>query len=105
MPSVSDHIGVVGAGLAGLRTAEQLRAGGHRGSSTLIGAERHAPCDRPPLSKQVLTGAWPPERTALTDNESLSRLDLTLRLGTAAMGLEGTTVHLADGTRCEGMLS
>jgi len=46
---------VVGAGLAGWRTAEELRAGGFAGPITLIGAEPRPPYDRPPLSKKVLT--------------------------------------------------
>ena len=51
---------VVGAGLAGLRTAEELRALGFAGRITLIGAEPRPPYDRPPLSKKVLTEAGPP---------------------------------------------
>ncbi|HYK70821.1 MAG TPA: FAD-dependent oxidoreductase [Streptosporangiaceae bacterium] len=47
---------IVGAGLAGLRTAEELRARGYPGGVTLIGAEARPPYDRPPLSKKVLTG-------------------------------------------------
>ena len=46
---------VVGAGLAGLRTTEQLRARGFVGPITLIGTESRPPYDRPPLSKKVLT--------------------------------------------------
>jgi 3-phenylpropionate/trans-cinnamate dioxygenase ferredoxin reductase subunit len=52
-----NHVVVVGAGLAGLRSAEALRARGFGGRITLIGQERHRPYDRPPLSKAVLTGA------------------------------------------------
>jgi 3-phenylpropionate/trans-cinnamate dioxygenase ferredoxin reductase subunit len=47
---------VIGAGLAGLRTVERLRHRGYRGRVVLLGAERHLPYDRPPLSKQVLRG-------------------------------------------------
>ena len=46
---------VAGAGLAGLRTAEELRARGFAGPITMIGAESRPPYDRPPLSKKVLT--------------------------------------------------
>ena len=48
------HIVVAGASLGGLRAAEQLRAGGHTGPITVLGAEPHAPYNRPPLSKEVL---------------------------------------------------
>ena len=51
----SGRVVVVGAGLAGLRTAEELRERGFAGSITLIGAESRPPYDRPPLSKKVLT--------------------------------------------------
>ena len=47
---------VVGASAAGLSTVESLRRKGYRGSLTVLGAEQHLPYDRPPLSKQVLSG-------------------------------------------------
>lgn len=47
-------VAIVGASLAGLRTAEQLRAAGHTGPITIYGAEAHLPYNRPPLSKEVL---------------------------------------------------
>lgn len=45
---------VVGAGLAGLRTAEALRAQGFAGEVLVVGDERWAPYNRPPLSKEAL---------------------------------------------------
>lgn len=47
---------IVGAGMAGVRTAVALREQGWRGGITLLGAEPHAPYDRPPLSKAILLG-------------------------------------------------
>ena len=47
---------VVGAGVAGTRAAETLRQEGYDGDLTIVGAERHAPYHRPPLSKKLLTG-------------------------------------------------
>jgi NADPH-dependent 2,4-dienoyl-CoA reductase/sulfur reductase-like enzyme len=47
---------VVGAGVAGTRAAETLRQDGYDGALTIVGAERHAPYHRPPLSKKLLTG-------------------------------------------------
>lgn len=47
---------VVGAGVAGTRAAETLRQEGYDGALTIVGAERHAPYHRPPLSKKFLTG-------------------------------------------------
>ena len=51
-----NHVVVVGAGLAGVRSVEALRARGFAGTITLIGEEAHRPYDRPPLSKSVLLG-------------------------------------------------
>ena len=53
------RIVLVGAGLAAQRCAEALRANGHDGPITMIGAEPHAPYDRPPLSKAILAGERP----------------------------------------------
>ena len=67
--SQPEHVLVVGAGIGGLRTVEQLRTAGFQGRISLVGDEPHAPYDRPPLSKQVLTGEWAPERTTLRSVE------------------------------------
>lgn len=91
------HVVVVGAGLGGLRTIEALRSNGYTGQITLIGAEEHLPYDRPPLSKHFLHGQWEADRITLADHDRLAGLDVTLRLGTRATGLTGTTVHLDDG--------
>jgi 3-phenylpropionate/trans-cinnamate dioxygenase ferredoxin reductase component len=92
---------VVGASLAGLRAAEELRAQGFDGSITVIGDEPHLPYDRPPLSKQVLAGKWDVDRTplAVAHSDGLEGLDLDWRLGTRATGLDlGTRrVLVSDG--------
>jgi NADPH-dependent 2,4-dienoyl-CoA reductase/sulfur reductase-like enzyme len=90
---------VVGAGLGGLRSAEGLRAGGFRGSITMLGAEPHLPYDRPPLTKQLLAGAWDEARTQLTSAESLEEHGITVELGVTASSLDAAarTVHLDDG--------
>ncbi|MGN9843647.1 NAD(P)/FAD-dependent oxidoreductase [Nonomuraea sp. H19] len=51
-----NSIAVVGASLAGLRAVQALRREGFGGTITLIGAERHLPYNRPPLSKSMLKG-------------------------------------------------
>jgi 3-phenylpropionate/trans-cinnamate dioxygenase ferredoxin reductase subunit len=55
------NIVVVGAGLAGAKAVEELRAQGYEGDITLIGAEPHPPYERPPLSKGLLLGAADPD--------------------------------------------
>jgi 3-phenylpropionate/trans-cinnamate dioxygenase ferredoxin reductase subunit len=92
-----EHVLVVGAGLGGLRTVEQLRARGYEGRISLVGAEVHAPYDRPPLSKQVLTGDWPPERTTLRTVEELENLGVRTHLGLRAVALRPDEVELSDG--------
>ena len=51
---MSAGIVVIGAGQAGGRAVEALRANGYTGGVTLIGAEPHLPYQRPPLSKEML---------------------------------------------------
>jgi NADPH-dependent 2,4-dienoyl-CoA reductase/sulfur reductase-like enzyme len=92
---VPDRIVIVGASLAGLRAAETLRLDGHDGTITVVGAEAHRPYDRPPLSKQVLTGKIPPEGTALPVPEDLGADWL---LGMTATGLDVEKGRLLLGT-------
>jgi 3-phenylpropionate/trans-cinnamate dioxygenase ferredoxin reductase component len=54
---------IVGAGLAGAKAAETLRAHGFDGRLLLVGDEAERPYDRPPLSKAYLRGE--------TDRDSL----------------------------------
>lgn len=83
-----DRIAVVGASAAGLGVAEALRRRGFEGAVTLVGAETHLPYDRPPLSKQLLSGAWETDRLRLRSDEAMRDLDLDLRLGKAATALD-----------------
>src|SRR5580693_463233 len=79
-----ERIVVAGAGLAGLRTIEELRAAGYAGAVTLVGAEPRPPYDRPPLSKRLMLGEI--DDTTLRDD--LDTLDVELCLGQAATGLD-----------------
>ena len=96
------NIVVVGASLAGFRAVEELRHQEYDGAITVVGAEPHLPYDRPPLSKQVLAGAWDAERLPLTPiGKDVDDLDVEWRLGVAASALDlgSDDVELADGTR------
>ncbi len=79
---------VVGAGLAGLRTVEELRARGFDGAVTLIGAEPRPPYDRPPLSKKLMTGQL--DDTSL--RADLAELGADVRLGETAVALRPGTL-------------
>jgi 3-phenylpropionate/trans-cinnamate dioxygenase ferredoxin reductase subunit len=86
---MSEHrIVVVGAGLGGLRTVQGLRRRGSDAAITLIGAEPHLPYDRPPLSKDVLLGKREADEVALTSAEELAALEVEVRLGSPAHGLD-----------------
>lgn len=94
-----DSVLVVGASAGGLATAEALRRKGYQGKITLLGEEWHQPYDRPPLSKQVLSGDWEASRTELRTAAALSSLDAEFLLGDPAVGLDSAerTVHTASG--------
>ena len=91
---------VIGASLAGLRAAEEVRHEGHTGPVVIVGEEIHAPYDRPPLSKQLLSGKWEVERTHHHTPDAHDALGLEFRLGRRATALDtGTrTVACSDGT-------
>ncbi|MTD55682.1 NAD(P)/FAD-dependent oxidoreductase [Amycolatopsis pithecellobii] len=91
---------IVGAGLAGLRAAETVRAEGFAGRVVLIGDEPHLPYDRPPLSKGVLDGSRSPDSTRLRDESFYVDNDIDVVVGrrVAALRPHEGTVELADGT-------
>ncbi|MEV5839475.1 FAD/NAD(P)-binding oxidoreductase [Nocardia sp. NPDC052112] len=88
---------IVGAGLAGLRTAEELRRAGYEGELILVGEESRLPYDRPPLSKQFVRGET--DDTTLRPAEFFDEKQIDLRLSTEAVGVDtgARQVRLADG--------
>ena len=100
MPDL-DRIVVVGASLAGLRAVETLRRESFTGGITLIGDEPQLPYDRPPLSKQFLSGVWDEERFTLRKPDAYDELDLDVRLGVraTALNLDAREVALEGGER------
>src|SRR5882672_9554076 len=100
LPPDTDHlIAILGAGHAGGRAAEALRAAGFKGSVTVVGDENHPPYERPPLSKELLAGTFTVERTYIKPREYYEQAEITLRLGSAAVEIDrqAQRVHLADG--------
>lgn len=92
---------IVGAGLAGARAAQALRAGGHDGPVTLIGAEEELPYERPPLSKGYLTGKTPRAEIYVHPAQWYADQRIDLRLGTRVTGIDRAARRaiLADGSQ------
>ncbi|MFE3458274.1 NAD(P)/FAD-dependent oxidoreductase [Nocardiopsis aegyptia] len=89
---------IVGASAAGLSTAEALRRRGYEGRLRLLDAEDRFPYDRPPLSKQVLSGAWEASRARLRGPDQLAALNAELLLGERAVSLDSRTRTVTTGT-------
>ena len=78
---------IVGASLAGLTCAQSLRSEGYTKKITLIGAEKHLPYNRPPLSKQVLSGKWNAAQTNIDSAEKFTELKLDFLIDDEAIEL------------------
>jgi phthalate 3,4-dioxygenase ferredoxin reductase subunit len=78
---------------------QALRSEGYAGAISLISEESEYPYDRPPLSKQVLTTGSLEPRQQLIQSGEAERLNVDLKLGACAAGLDQTdrVVRLADG--------
>ncbi len=90
---------IVGAGQAGGWAATTLRSRGYDGRVLLLGEEPHAPYERPPLSKAVLSGQAAADSTELFSAARLADLDIEFRPGIAATRLrvDDKQVELSDG--------
>jgi NADPH-dependent 2,4-dienoyl-CoA reductase/sulfur reductase-like enzyme len=87
---------VVGAGLGGLRAAEGLRASGYADELVVVGDERHAPYNRPPLSKEALADEIVHDRLEFRRRASVD--DVVWRFGeeVTAVDLDGRMVVIGD---------
>lgn len=99
----SAKVVIVGASVGGVRTAQALRRESYDGRIVVVGAESELPYDKPPLSKQFLSGQWSAERVALLTEDAAEDARIELRLGTAAehVALAERQVVLADGERID----
>ena len=90
---------IVGAGIAGGTAAETLRKQGFDGDIHLVGAEPYRPYDRPPLSKEFLSGAKEQEKLFFKPEDFYGELSINLHLGSEATALDtsSNTVNLANG--------
>lgn len=88
---------IVGASMGGLRAAEALRRFGYTGPITAIGEERHAPYNRPPLSKEVLAAEVNHEAVAFPQRESTADVNWVLGTRVESADLEHGTVTDSKG--------
>jgi 3-phenylpropionate/trans-cinnamate dioxygenase ferredoxin reductase component len=92
---------IVGAGLAGAKAAEALRAEGFDGRLLLLGDEAERPYDRPPLSKAYLRGETDRDSLYLHQDGFYATHDIELHTSTPVRSLDpaGRHVELASGER------
>lgn len=91
---------IVGGGAAACATVVGLRRHGFVGKITVLAEESHVPYDRPPLSKEVLSGAWAVEKTELLPGGALERANVTWLRGQRAVAVDlgAQTVTADNGT-------
>lgn len=79
---------IVGAGLAGARCAETLRANGFDGEVRIVGAEPVPPYERPALSKEHLSGARDAESLELRPRSFWADNGIELLLGRRVVAVD-----------------
>ena len=96
---MTEHILIVGAGQAGVMTAESLRSGGYTGAITLLGDEAHGPYHRPPLSKAWLAGDMADAQLVMRAPDLLAKKDIALRTDCSVVAIDRTAqvLRLASG--------
>ncbi|WP_043285903.1 NAD(P)/FAD-dependent oxidoreductase [Paraburkholderia oxyphila] len=95
---MTNSVLIVGASVAGVGAANELRRGGFRGEITLMDGQPHLPYDRPPLSK---AGLVDPASSGFHFHDAgyYARSDISLLLGVRVQSLDtaSRTVKLESG--------
>jgi len=93
------QIVIVGGGLAAARVAQSYRESGGTDRVAILASESHPPYHRPPLTKRLLRGEAEPPDTFVASPDDFRELDVDLRLGSPAAGLDlaAGTVTLESG--------
>ncbi|NIE77166.1 hypothetical protein F3J45_22255 [Pantoea sp. Ap-967] len=91
---------IVGAGHSGAKAAAALRKHGWLGGIQLVGAEKHLPYDRPPLSKAVLQGKKATEDCTFFESQWFDSNNVSVMLGSVVTALhpKSCQVELDDGS-------
>ncbi|GAA0433979.1 FAD-dependent oxidoreductase [Lentibacillus halophilus] len=94
---------IVGAGIAGVHAAENLRKEGDQGRIILMDSDQQMPYDRPPLSKKLMTGETDDTSILLRDPSVYDELDIDLKLGVEVTDIdpERKTINTKDGSSYE----
>ena len=91
---MSAPVVIVGGSLAGLRSAEGIRRAGYSGPIKVIGNEPYLPYNRPPLSKDLLSGTGQIDEIYFPIKESVA--DIEWVLGQAATSLDTKEQKVTD---------
>lgn len=79
MANSKDSVVIIGAGQAGGECAKNLRRDGFEGPIILVGDEAHLPYERPPLSKNIMSGAADLSSCYLWTPSTAQELDIDFR--------------------------
>ncbi len=85
--------------MGGLRAAEALRKSGYSGPLTVIGQELHAPYNRPPLSKEVLSTVVTHEAVAFPQRAATEDVVWVRGISAVSADLDARTVTTDDGVQ------
>jgi 3-phenylpropionate/trans-cinnamate dioxygenase ferredoxin reductase subunit len=85
---MTETILIIGAGHAGGRAAQALRAAGFAGRVVLVGEETYPPYERPPLSKELIVTDAGLEKARLHDPAWYEQNKIELKLGAPAEAID-----------------
>ncbi|GAA4348996.1 FAD-dependent oxidoreductase [Variovorax defluvii] len=100
---MADALVIVGASYAGVQLAASARDMGFAAPIVLLGDELHAPYQRPPLSKGLLSGKTSADQLALRGPDFYAEQQIELRLGVRATAIDPAArrVQLDDGSHLD----
>lgn len=93
---------IIGGGQAAGQAIASLRQEGFEGRILMIGEEPVLPYGRPPLSKQYLAGAIPPEKLSVRPEKFYEDRNVELRLGETVTGIDPTQQTVSIGSEAIG---
>ena len=99
---MADALVIVGASYAGVQLAASARELGFEAPIVLLGDERHAPYQRPPLSKGLLAGKTAADQLALRGPDFYAQQQIDLRLGTRVTKVDLSTQRVELATEFNG---